>query len=221
MSPPSRAAPLHNFQQFYDFTRGITAGLALAAMALATPLPASAAEVCVIIHVAGTAEVSARGAGRHEAAPGLGLGRNAHLRTGPDARVSMTCPDGLEVIVGPDSTFAVSGVLDGATQQPFGLRLMEGIAGFLFDRAGGDGVQVRTPSAVAAVRSTEWTVQAEDGASAFFTREGRIFVAAGDDGLWLDAGEGVDVSADGEIGPALRWGQPRIDRQAELLGPGW
>ena len=39
----------------------------------------------------------------------------------------MTCPDGLKVIVGPDSGVAVSGVLNGATQ-PFVLRLMEGVA---------------------------------------------------------------------------------------------
>ena len=181
---------------------------------------ADATAACVIAAVSGTAEVSARGAGRQQAVTGLGLGRNASLRTGAEGRVRLTCPDGLEVVVGPDSEIAVSGFLDGAAR-PFGLRLKDGIAGFLFDRAGVDGVQVRTPSAVAAVRSTEWAMRVENRASAVFARDGTVFVAARDGSARLLAGDGVDVAADGTIAPVKRWGQARIDLLADLLGPGW
>lgn len=186
----------------------------------AHPARADDGTACFITSVSGPAEVSARGAGRQQATPGLGLGRNATLRTGPEARVQMACPHGLAVAVGPDSEIVVSGVLDGAAR-PFGLRLMDGIAGFLFDRDGGDGVQVRTPSAVAAVRSTEWAMRVERGASAVFAREGSVLVAGGTGSVTLRAGDGVDVAADGAVGPVRRWGQPRIDLFDRLLGPGW
>lgn len=195
--------------------------LAAASLGTAAPLRADADAACFITHVAGSAEVSARGAGRFAARPGLGLGRNATMRTGEASRVRMTCPDGLAVVIGPQSEIAVSGFLEGASSRPFGVRLMNGIAGFLFDRTGGDGIQVRTPSAVAAVRSTEWAMRVENRASAVFSRDGTVFVVAEDGTARLQAGDGVDVTASGEVGPVVRWGQARIDLFADLLGPRW
>jgi hypothetical protein len=204
--------------------RDITARLwlvAAVALCLATPLDAqSGSDHCIITRVDGVAVVSARGAGRHSAEPGLGLGRNATLRTRRGARVTMTCADGLKVVIGPDSRITVAGVLDGATR-PFGLRVLDGIAGFLFDRGDGDGVQVRTPSAVAAVLSTEWAMRVQDGASAVFARDGSVFVVADGGTVRLGAGDGVDVTRTGSVGPVVRWGQARIDLFDGLLGPDW
>ena len=195
--------------------------VAAVALCLAAPVDAqSGSDHCIITRVDGVAVVSARGAGRHSAEPGLGAGRNATLRTRHNARVTMTCGDGLKVVVGPDSRITVSGLLDGATR-PFGLRVMDGIAGFLFGRGGGDGVQVRTPSAVAAVRSTEWAMRVQDGASAVFARDGTVFVVAGGGTVRLGAGDGVDVTQTGSVGPVVRWGQARIDLFDGLLGPDW
>lgn len=195
-------------------------GLAAALSFCAAMLHAQTDGICVITRVEGTAVASARGAGERAAETGLGLGRNATLVTGPATRVTLACPDGLQVVLGPDSEIAVSGVLDGAIR-PFGLRLLDGIAGFLFDRAGGDGVQVRTPSAVAAVRSTEWAMRVEDRASAVFARDGTVFVVADGGTVRLGPGEGVDVTRGGGVGDVVRWGQPRIDLFDELLGSDW
>ncbi|MEY8837492.1 FecR domain-containing protein, partial [Cribrihabitans sp. XS_ASV171] len=132
---------------------------------------------------------------------------------------TLTCAGGLEVVVGPASEIDLEGVLDGGTQ-PLGLRLMHGIAGFL-SSGGGNGVQVRTPSAVAAVRSTQWAMRVEDRASAVFTRSGTVFVLAEGGQARLGPGDGVDVTAAGDVGPVTRWGQARIDRFDALLGPDW
>lgn len=206
---------------------GPRAGLLAAALTLGLAAPgavrtgaAQTGATCVITEVSGTAEVSAYGAGRHVVAPGLGLGRNATLGTEPDARVTLACPHGLQVVVGPDTELALSGLLVGA-DRPFGLRLIDGIAGFLFDRDGGDGVQVSTPSAVAAVRATEWAMQVRDGTSAVFARDGSVFAVAEGGRVRLRAGEGIDVTRKGEVGPVRRWGRARIDGVAALLGPGW
>ncbi|MCL6284153.1 FecR family protein [Ruegeria sp. 2012CJ41-6] len=151
---------------------------------------------------------------------GLGLGLNAKLRTEAEARVTMACSGGLEVVVGPESEIDVLGLLDGDTR-PFGLRLIDGIAGFLFSSEDGNGVQVRTPSAVAAVRSTEWAMRVENRASAVFTREGTVFVAGDDADVKLGPGEGIDVSSSGEIGSVTNWGRARIEEFDDLLGAEW
>jgi len=196
--------------------------LFLAAMLLVgsfAQLAAQGAGPCVIRSVEGRAFVSAPGAGRHLAEVGLGMGANATLRTEADARVTLLCPDDLRVVVGPDTEIAVARLVPGGPQ-PVALRLMRGIAGFLFD-GGGDGVQVRTPSAVAAVRSTQWAMRVEKEDSAVFAREGAVFVRGDGATVRLDPGDGVDVSARGEVGPVVRWGQARIDLFARLLGPDW
>jgi ferric-dicitrate binding protein FerR (iron transport regulator) len=113
----------------------------------------------------------------------------------------------------------VARLVSGATQ-PVALRLLEGIAGFLYD-GDGDGVQVHTPSAVAAVRSTQWAMRIEDDASAVFAREGVVFVRGDEATVHLAPGDGVDVSANGDVGSVVRWGKARIDLFARLLGPGW
>ncbi len=187
---------------------------------LGAPAAAQTPGTCTVTRVTGQAEVSARGAGTRPAALGLGLGRNATLRTQADGRVTLSCADGLTVVVGPASEIDLQGILDGGSQ-PFGLRLMRGIAGFLTSGTAENGVQVRTPSAVAAVRSTQWAMQVEDRASAVFTRSGTVFVLAEGGEARLGPGDGVDVTPSGDVGPVTRWGQARIDRFDALLGPDW
>ena len=175
---------------------------------------------CIVTRVAGGAVATAQGVGRQGVTTGLRLGPNATLRTGAGARVTMKCSDGLEVVVGPDSRVQISGLI-GAGARTFGVRLIDGIAGFLFSGSGKKGVQVRTPSAVAAVRSTEWAMQVDQRASAVFTREGTVFVVSKRGQARLGPGAGVDVTATGAVGPVKSWGQARIDRFAALLGPDW
>ncbi|SEP00167.1 FecR protein [Salinihabitans flavidus] len=197
--------------------RGILASILIG---LVSPAAAQTPGTCVVTRVEGQAFVSARGAGVRSAVTGLGLGRNAKLRTDAGGRITMTCSGGLDVVVGPESEVDVIGLLDGGAR-PFGLRLIDGIAGFLFSSDEENGVQVRTPSAVAAVRSTQWAMRVENRASAIFARTGMVFVVTDDDDARLGPGDGVDVTPSGEIGPVTPWGQARIDRFGALLGPDW
>jgi hypothetical protein len=179
---------------------------------------AQSSGTCLVQRVEGAAVVSAGGAAQRPAEPGLALGPNDTLRTPSASRVTLACSDNLMVVVGPDSEITVEGLLAGNVR-PFGLRLLDGIAGFLFK--GSSGVQVRTPSAVAAVRSTEWAMRVHNGVSEVFTRAGTVSVAADGGSARLGPGDGVDVSNTGELKPVVQWRPPRIARFAELLGSDW
>lgn len=179
---------------------------------------AQSSGTCLIQRVEGAAVVSTGGAARRLVEPGLALAMNDTLRTPSASRVTMACPDNLKVVVGPDSEITVEGLLAGDVR-PFGLRLLDGIAGFLFK--GSSDVQVRTPSAVAAVRSTEWAMRVHNGVSEVFTRIGTVSVTADGGSARLGPGDGVDVSNTGELKPLVQWRPPRIARFAELLGPDW
>ena len=194
--------------------------LAAALMAaLSAAVAAQGVGACVVQSVDGRATVFAPGAGRHDAVVGLLIGANATLRTRAETRVTLLCPDNLRVVVGPATEISVARLVSGGPR-PVALRLMRGIAGFLFDGEG-DGVQVSTPSAVAAVRSTEWALRVQGGATAAFAREGAVFVVGDTGTVRLGAGDGVDVTPGGEVGAVVQWGQARIDLFAQLLGADW
>lgn len=179
---------------------------------------AQSSGTCLVQRVEGAAIVSTGGGAQRPAEAGLALGPNDTLRTPSASRVTLACTDNLKVVVGPDSAITVEGLLDGGVR-PFGLRLLDGIAGFLFK--GSSGVQVRTPSAVAAVRSTEWAMRVQNGVSEVFTRAGTVSVTGDGGSVQLGPGDGVDVSNSGEFKPVIQWRPPRIARFAELLGPDW
>jgi hypothetical protein len=173
---------------------------------------------CLVQRVEGAAVVSAGGSEPRPIASGLSSSPNDTVRTPSAARVTLACPDNLKVVIGPDSAVTLEGVL-AAEARPFGLRLLDGIAGFLFK--GSSGVQVRTPSAVAAVRSTEWAMRVHDGVSEVFTRVGTVTVSADSGSARLGPGDGVDVSSTGDLRAVVQWRPPRIARFGELLGSDW
>lgn len=179
---------------------------------------AQAPSTCVVERVQGAAVVSATALERREVKAGMAIAANETVRTPSASRVTLLCPDKLTVIVGPDSVVTVEGLLagDGRT---FGLKILDGIAGFLFKGSGG--VNVRAPSAVAAVRSTEWAMRVHDGVSEVFTRNGTVTVTADGGSARLGPGDGIDVSNRGELRPVVQWRPPRVARFGELLGPGW
>jgi len=194
-------------------------GIAVAALlTLVAPASAQPSGGCLIQRIEGTVTVSAGGAAPLTAQMGQTLAASDTVRTLPASRVSLGCAGGLKVVVGPDSAVTVEGVL-AAGSQPFGLRLLEGIAGFVFKGRGG--VQVRTPSAVAAVRSTEWAMRWANGVSEVFTREGTVTVSANGGTANLGPGDGVDVLDTGALSPVVQWRPPRIARFGELLGTDW
>jgi hypothetical protein len=206
---------------FRSLTRAGYIGVVLCLAPCCGGALAQATAECVVQRVEGQPVASARGVGRIAVEPGIVIGRGGIVRTGQEERVTLGCSEGLTVIVGPETEISVSGILDGGAR-PFGLRLLDGIAGFLLDDGSPGGVQVTTPSAVAAVRSTQWAMQVDRKASAVFAREGTVF-AFGDGGqsVRLGPGEGVDVTPQGDVRPAVTWGAARIGRFSTLLGGDW
>jgi hypothetical protein len=183
------------------------------------PAHAQPSGACVVQRIEGTAVVSAGGAPPRAAQTGQALAAADTVRTQSQSRITLACANNLKVVLGPDSVITVEGLL-AAEAQTFGLRLLDGIVGFIFKGSGG-GVQVRTPSAVAAVRSTEWAMRWSNGVSEVFTREGTVAVSANGGSVRLGPGDGVDVSDSGEFKPVVQWRPPRIARFGELLGADW
>ncbi len=175
---------------------------------------------CVVSRLSGAEARVERAAAAPEVQVGLLLQPADRVSTGAGTRMTLTC-DGGEVImtVGPDTTLLMEDVL--GPDEPPTVGLLQGIAGFLFNRSDRRGFEVRTPSAVAAVRSTEWAMWVTDGATATFVREGRVQVAAGDVAPVLQAGDGVEVSAQGTMGDVTRWAPGRVAEIDTRLGPDW
>ena len=78
---------------------------------------------------------------------------------------------------------------------------------------------VVTPQAIAAVRGTKWTVDAEGAKTSVFVVEGRVRVArsAGRGSVVLGAGDGVDVEPSGEL-IVKRWPPARVTALMARLG---
>ncbi len=79
--------------------------------------------------------------------------------------------------------------------------------------------EVVTPQAIAAVRGTKWTMDAEGGKTSVFVVDGRVRVArsAGRGNVVLGAGEGVDVEPSGNL-IVKRWPPARVAALMARLG---
>lgn len=142
--------------------------------------------------------------------------------TDAESRVEITCSDGVTLTIAPDTEVNLEELTAIATRQDnVVLQLIEGIVGLVAPERSFRVFEVRTPLAIASVRSTEWAVAHEGGESATFVRAGEVVVRAGGQRRVLRSGDGVDVSADGRAGPVRRWGAPRVARLNEALGFAW
>ncbi|MEQ8349568.1 MAG: FecR family protein [Sneathiellaceae bacterium] len=201
-----------------------------AAMALLCPLllagPAQAAEsvrTCRVERVEGTT-VRYRQGEDWVALAVTALPEGAtRVETGGDTRVEIRCSDGIVVTIGFGTRVDLSHLT--GPQDSRGdvlLDLVDGIIGIVAPEGSWSSFRVRTPLAIASIRSTEWLVEHEAGqATAVFVRRGTVAVEAGGTERALSAGEGVTIAADGQPAAVMNWGQPRIARTAARLGFAW
>lgn len=86
-------------------------------------------------------------------------------------------------------------------------------------KSGGNGFQVITPQAIAAVRGTKWAVDAAEARTAVFVVNGRVAVGtrAGSQNVTLGSGEGVDVEAGAPL-TVKRWAPARVSALMARLG---
>lgn len=196
-------------------------------VALVMPLASGAAAqdgvTCAVETVLGQAEAITDEV-RRPLAPLAQVALQDRIETAESGLVTLVCPDDLRITVGPSSVVVLVDVDQGATG--WGATLSTGIARFARPLFGGARFEVRTPTAVASVRSTVWTVEATAEATAVFVREGQVVVTPvaaplpdGPAEAVLDAGQGVDVSAAEGLGLIEDWGQTRIAQQEARLTP--
>lgn len=152
---------------------------------------------------------------------GEGIQNADRIVTGPESRMTITCDDSMRVVIAGGTDIDL-GTLTGAREsESYAAYLLRGLAGFILPIIGTRRFEVRTPSAVASVRSTEWLVEVADDATAVFVREGLVSVVAAQGGGLLEAGDGIDVTAAGIAGPVKEWGAARRDAIAARLGANW
>ncbi|SFH67356.1 FecR family protein [Albimonas pacifica] len=203
--------------------------LAATAAVIAALCAAGGAEArtCSIAAIEGAgAELWVEGRWRAIAAPDLPRPLPpvaAILRTGPDARLELTCNDGVAVTLGVSSELNLATLTEPSPDGGVLLRLLRGAVAAVA-RGGWPEFEIRSPLVIAAVRSTEWAVIHEPTeGSAVFVREGVVAVRAaqGEGAAVLAAGEGVDMPPAGPLGPVRSWGAPRVAALGARLGHGW
>ena len=150
------------------------AALLLSAMAL----PAWAAPVAEVTAVRGDAK-----SGSHALAVGDPLEIGAEVRTGTDGRVRLRFIDGSTLVVGDRTVMKVErfdmAAGDGNLREAATLLLNAGLIGQKVAPSKGGSWEVRTPTAVTAVRGTEFVVEIEaDQATAVNVQSGKVEVEA-------------------------------------------
>lgn len=156
-----------------------------------------------------------RGTDRLPAAPGTVLHEGDGIATGPEARVEILCADGSSITVGPDSTVSVAAYApaEGGAARAL-LDLVQGILRVtLSGRTPWQSYEVRSATAVASVRSTDWIVDATRAKTGVFVVDGEVAVTsrAGAGEVLLAPGQGTDVPVGGLPSAPKAWGQARID----------
>jgi hypothetical protein len=148
---------------------------------------------------------------------GLAIGEPVFLGdrlvTGADGRVRIAFADGSKLAVGSGSEVIIR---DYATD-PAGTRLsallllLSGIVRATVSAPAAD-FHVGSRAAVAAVRSTEFLMQADFDKSAVFVAVGMVEVLSveGDFRALLRAGDGIDVNVGKPLEAPRRWGEARI-----------
>lgn len=173
---------------------------------------------CTVARISGTAVVL-RDGGSSRLAPGASLGSDDQLVTGARARLRIACKDGVEITIGPDSSVAMRALATAGTESRSLIELVGGILRIaLAPHFARDRLELRTPTAVAAARSTAWTAEADAGKTAVFVIEGTVSVSSRATGATAEvsAGFGIDVPATGAPAAPVRWGQPRAERALQL-----
>lgn len=174
------------------------------------------AEPCTVSGVQGTEASLWRDGSNAALRDGTTLDNNDRIKTGPGTTVRVLCANDVRVTIGPDTEIELGAIaLEDNSWSAF---LMDGVAWFARPFFSEERFEVRTPSAVASVRSTEWFVEVKEQATAVFVDKGGVEVNASQGGGLVGTGLGIDVSADGIAGPIKTWGAKRTNALRQRLG---
>lgn len=155
-----------------------------------------------------------RGAGSLSGAVDAAIEATDRLRTGADSRAEVTFSDNSVMTVGPESEVAIASFAPAVEESNAVLDLLSGIVRVTVNAATGWGrFEVRTATAVASVRGTDYLVELGDKGSAVFVSEGRVAVSsrAGAGTVVIREGQGVDVTPEYTPLVVKTWGAKRRD----------
>lgn len=183
---------------------------------LSSTSPVFAANTCTVADIQGDTASVWRSGTVMSLSEAMTLVNDDRIETGARTTVSVLCSNEMRITIGPDTAIDLGTLV--VEDESWSTFLMEGVAWFARPLFGKDRFEVRTPSAVASVRSTEWFVEVKEGATAVFVEEGGVSVAAGSGGALVNAGLGIDVRADGVAGPPKTWGAKRVIALRQRLG---
>lgn len=146
---------------------------------LAAAVAARAEPVCEVLAVKGEAQTLSAGAVR-ALAVGDKLEPGAELKTGAGGRVRLRFLDGSTVVVADSTVLKIARFEQGPTKpRDASLQLETGLIGQKVAPVSGGAWEVRTPTAVTAVRGTEFIVEVGgDLATAVNVQSGKVAVEA-------------------------------------------
>jgi len=182
-----------------------------------SPLPAKS-KVGTVLALIGTATVNHRNSTKIQALAAKDSLYDLDLvLTGPASKLKIRFFDGTQFTLGERSSLEVS---------DFGLSPEAGVRNALFTLGAGtvralvnklsprETFVVQMPTAVAAVRGTDWVVEAKNDATALLVVKGQVAVSNQDPDIpgevLVTDGEGTDVKGDQPPGKPKKWGQARI-----------
>jgi len=171
---------------------------------------------CAVANIQGSAGTLWRDGQGQPLRVAMTLDNRDRIETGEGTIVRLACAQDIEVTIGPVTELELSGIT--AQDEGWVAFLMNGAAWFARPFFSEERFEVRTPSAVASVRSTEWFVTVDEGATAVFVDKGKVAVGAAQGGGLLEKGRGIDVTANGVSGPVRIWGASRVSALRQRLG---
>ena len=171
-----------------------------ASAAGAAPLPRPTSPVGNIVDARGEAEIALSELPDWRLAEiDQGLLTGDDLRTGPLGALALLFTDRTQIRVHRNTTLRVTAVAGAASAQAD--TLLDLVRGRLWSRAtaGGDGVQVRTPAATAAIRGTDWSLEVDErGRTVLIVLDGQVALENAQGSIVVSSGE----AAVAEIGQA-------------------
>ena len=152
-------------------------------------------EVATLEYVQGWVDLRYPDGETVEALIGDPLNKDDSIVTGDDGIATLTSRGATEITVKPNSIFSLREIDSGGEKETV-MHTALGAVSFKFNRLLGKEPRISTPSSVAGIRGTEFTVYAGDEGSTLFTVDsGEVMVTSQGVPVVLYEGEGVEVKA--------------------------
>ena len=153
------------------------------------------AEIATLEYVQGWVDLRYPDGETVEALIGDPLNKDDSIVTGDDGIATLTSRGATEITVKPNSIFSLREIDSGGEKETV-MHTALGAVSFKFNRLLGKEPRISTPSSVAGIRGTEFTVYAGDEGSTLFTVDsGEVMVTSQGVPVVLYEGEGVEVKA--------------------------